>query len=121
MLKLYIINLSQTCRIIFTIIISTSEVCSRLFSAQMFRRSKFKHVFGKPLKKEECYSNIRISKNAWDSTFCAVNNKYVAIITEAAGGGDFLVLPLEKVSVVKIALFTEKDSLFYFDVKYFLK
>ena len=68
------------------------------YSAEMFRRSKFKHVFGKALKKEECYSNVRISKNAWDSTFCAVNNKYVAIITEAAGGGDFLVLPLEKVS-----------------------
>lgn len=60
------------------------------------RQSKFRHVFGQPLKRDQCYDNIRITKSAWDSTFCAVNPKFVAIITEAAGGGAFLVLPLEK-------------------------
>jgi len=61
------------------------------------RQSKFRHVFGQPLKRDQCYDNIRITKSAWDSTFCAVNPKYIAIVTEAAGGGAFLVLSLEKV------------------------
>lgn len=61
------------------------------------RQSKFRHVFGQALKRDQCYDNIRITKSSWDSTFCAVNPKYVAIITEAAGGGAFLVIPLDKV------------------------
>jgi len=61
-----------------------------------FRRSKFKHIFGKALKRDECYDCIRITKSSWDSTFCSVNPKYLAIITEAAGGGAFLVIPIEK-------------------------
>ncbi|CAH8450851.1 unnamed protein product [Schistosoma haematobium] len=65
------------------------------------RRSKFKHVFGKPCKKECCYEDIRITKSSWDARFCAVNPKYLAIITEAAGGGSFLVLPIEKVGRVE--------------------
>ena len=63
----------------------------------MVRQSRFLHVFGQALKRDQCYDNIRITKSSWDSTFCAVNPKYVAIITEAAGGGAFLVLPLDKV------------------------
>jgi len=62
------------------------------------RPSKFRHVFGQALKRDQCYDNIRITKSSWDSTFCAVNPKYVAIITEAGGGGSFLVLALDKVS-----------------------
>jgi len=68
-------------------------------SFRVVRQSKFRHVFGQTVKRDQCYDNIRITKSAWDSTFCAVNPKYVAIITEAAGGGSFLVLPLDKVSV----------------------
>ncbi|KAM7535782.1 hypothetical protein Aperf_G00000099489 [Anoplocephala perfoliata] len=60
------------------------------------RKSKFKHIIGKPNKKEFCYDEIRITKSSWDSTFCSVNPKYLAIIIEAAGGGAFLVLPIEK-------------------------
>ncbi|CAH1800434.1 unnamed protein product [Owenia fusiformis] len=60
------------------------------------RESRFRHVFGKPLKRTDCFDNIRITKTAWDSTFCAANPKYIAIITESAGGGSFLVLPLNK-------------------------
>lgn len=62
--------------------------------------SKFKHVFGKPAKKEFCYEGIRISKNAWESNFCAVNPKFLAVVLEAQGGGPFLVLPLETVSIL---------------------
>jgi coronin-1B/1C/6 len=70
--------------------------CSMAFRV---RQSKFRHIFGQPMKKEQCYDNIRITKSSWDGTFCAVNPKYVAVITEAAGGGAFLVLSLDKVII----------------------
>ncbi|XP_033225716.1 coronin-2A-like [Belonocnema kinseyi] len=59
------------------------------------RSSKFRHVYGVPAKREKCYDNIKITKNAHDSQFCAVNPKFLAIVTEVAGGGAFLVLPLD--------------------------
>ena len=61
------------------------------------RSSKFKHVYGSPAKKDKCYDNIKITKNAHDSQFCAVNPKFVAIVTESAGGGCFIVIPIEDV------------------------
>ena len=64
---------------------------------RVVRQSKFRHVFGQALKRDQCYDNIRITKSSWDSPFCAVNPKYLAIITEAAGGGAFLVIGLDKV------------------------
>ncbi|VDN09792.1 unnamed protein product [Dibothriocephalus latus] len=60
------------------------------------RQSKFKHVFGKALKRDECYENVAITKGTHDSWLCAVNLKYLAIITESAGGGAFTVIPIEK-------------------------
>lgn len=64
------------------------------------RQSKFRHVFGQAHRRDQGYDNIRITKSSWDSTFCAVNPKYLAIITEAAGGGAFLVLGLDKIGRV---------------------
>ena len=49
------------------------------------------------MKRDQCYDNVRVSKSSWDSTFCAVNPKFLAIIVESAGGGAFIVLPLAKV------------------------
>ncbi|XP_026313582.1 uncharacterized protein LOC113225478 [Hyposmocoma kahamanoa] len=66
-------------------------------SFRVVRSSKFRHVYGQPLKREQCYDNIRVSKSSWDSTFCAVNPKFLAIIVESAGGGAFIVLPHNKV------------------------
>ena len=68
-------------------------------SFRVVRSSKFRHVYGTALKREQCYDNIRVSKSSWDSTFCAVNPKFLAIIVESAGGGAFIVLPHNKVSV----------------------
>ncbi|XP_008198815.1 coronin-2B isoform X2 [Tribolium castaneum] len=59
------------------------------------RSSKFRHVYGEPAKREKCYDNINITKNAHDSQFCAVNPKFVALVTEVAGGGAFIVIPIE--------------------------
>lgn len=66
-------------------------------SFRIVRSSKFRHVYGTALKREQCYDNIRVSKSSWDSTFCAVNPKFLAIIVESAGGGAFIVLPHNKV------------------------
>ncbi|XP_014804235.1 PREDICTED: coronin-1B [Calidris pugnax] len=63
---------------------------------KVVRQSKFRHVFGQPVKTEQCYDDIRVSRVTWDSTFCAVNPAFLAIIVEASGGGAFLVLPLHK-------------------------
>ncbi|XP_018332075.1 coronin-2B isoform X2 [Agrilus planipennis] len=59
------------------------------------RSSKFRHVYGEPAKREKCYENVKITKNAHDSQFCAVNPKFLAVVTEVAGGGAFVVLPLD--------------------------
>lgn len=68
-------------------------------SFRVVRSSKFRHVYGQALKREQCYDNVRVSKSSWDSTFCAVNPKFLAIIVESAGGGAFIVLPHNKVSL----------------------
>lgn len=62
----------------------------------LVRSSKFRHVYGCPGRKEQCYEAIKITKNAHDSNFCAVNPKFLAVVTECAGGGVFTVLPLKQ-------------------------
>lgn len=70
-------------------------------SRSIVRQSKFRHVFGQTVKAEQAYDDIRVSKVTWDSSFCAVNPKFLAVIVESSGGGAFLVLPLSKVSHIK--------------------
>ncbi|XP_030328328.1 coronin-6 isoform X2 [Strigops habroptila] len=65
-------------------------------SRRVVRQSKFRHVFGHPVKADQMYEDIRVSKVTCDSSFCAVNPKFVAIIVESGGGGAFMVLPLAK-------------------------
>lgn len=70
-------------------------------SRSIVRQSKFRHVFGQTVKAEQAYDDIRVSKVTWDSSFCAINPKFLAVIVESSGGGSFLVLPISKVSGVK--------------------
>ncbi|XP_060060060.1 coronin-6 isoform X2 [Erinaceus europaeus] len=65
-------------------------------SRRVVRQSKFRHVFGQAAKADQAYEDIRVSKVTWDSSFCAVNPKFLAIIVESGGGGAFMVLPLAK-------------------------
>ncbi|XP_075450356.1 coronin-6 isoform X1 [Ascaphus truei] len=65
-------------------------------SRRVVRQSKFRHIFGQPVKADQMYEDIRVSKITWDSSFCAVNPKFFAIIVESSGGGAFMVLPLAK-------------------------
>ena len=60
------------------------------------RCSKFRHVYGVPAKIEKCYDNIKLTRNAHDSTFCAVNPKFLAAVEEVGGGGSFLVVALDR-------------------------
>uniref|UniRef100_A0A8C1NFU2 Coronin n=1 Tax=Cyprinus carpio TaxID=7962 RepID=A0A8C1NFU2_CYPCA len=69
-------------------------------SRSIVRQSKFRHVFGQAVKADQNYDDIRVSKVTWDSSFCAVNPKFLAVIVESSGGGAFLVLPLSKVGRV---------------------
>ena len=63
-----------------------------------YRSSKFRNVYGKAANREHCFDGIPITKNVHDNHFCAVNARFLAIVTESAGGGSFLVIPLEQVS-----------------------
>jgi len=61
--------------------------------SRVVRASKFRHVFGQPFKKEECYDELKVTKNAWDSNYAAANPNFIAVIWEAGGGGSFAVIP----------------------------
>ncbi|KAK5114788.1 Coronin-like protein crn1 [Meristemomyces frigidus] len=65
-------------------------------SGRFVRASKYRHVFGRSTRREQCYDNLRISKNAWDTNLVKVNPKYLAVNWEASGGGAFAVIPLEE-------------------------
>lgn len=84
----------------FSAFYAVLKLISSSHSADMrrvVRQSKFRHVFGQAVKNDQCYDDIRVSRVTWDSAFCAVNPRFVAIIVEASGGGAFMVLPLQKV------------------------
>lgn len=68
------------------------------------RYSKYRHIYGQAMKADQCYDDIRISQMTWDSNFCSVNPKFVAMIVDASGGGSFMVLPLSKVGELYLLL-----------------
>jgi len=61
--------------------------------SHIVRQSKYRHVFGQAYKKEKCYDNIKLSRNAWDSNYISCSMKFFAVCCEAAGGGSFVVVP----------------------------
>nr|POF05831.1 coronin-like protein crn1 [Quercus suber] len=65
-------------------------------SGRFVRASKYRHVFGRSSRREQCYDNLRISKNAWDTNLVKANAQYLAVNWEASGGGAFAVIPLEE-------------------------
>ena len=54
------------------------------------------HVFGRTTRREQCYDNLRISKNAFDTNLVKANPRYLSVNWEASGGGAFAVIPLEE-------------------------
>ncbi|XP_061492248.1 coronin-2A isoform X2 [Rhineura floridana] len=61
-----------------------------------YRSSKFRHVYGKAASKENCYDCVPITRSVHDNHFCAVNPHFIAVVTECAGGGAFLVIPVNQ-------------------------
>ncbi|KAJ5223983.1 coronin-like protein Crn1 [Penicillium chermesinum] len=45
---------------------------------------------------DQCYDNLRVSRNAWDTNLLKVNPKNLAVNWESGGGGAFAVIPLEE-------------------------
>ncbi|CAK7245463.1 MAG: Coronin-like protein crn1 [Sporothrix thermara] len=65
-------------------------------AGRFVRASKYRHVFGKPTRKEFCYDNLHISRNAWDTNLVKANPEYLSVNWEASGGGAFAVIPLNE-------------------------
>ena len=45
---------------------------------------------------EQCYDNLRISTNAWDSNLVKCSKDYISINWQAGGGGAFAVIPVNE-------------------------
>ncbi|PNY25304.1 Coronin, partial [Tolypocladium capitatum] len=65
-------------------------------AGRFVRASKYRHVFGKSTRKEFCYDNLHISRNAWDTNLVKVNPEYLSVNWDASGGGAFAVVPLNE-------------------------
>ncbi|ORZ30795.1 hypothetical protein BCR44DRAFT_126804 [Catenaria anguillulae PL171] len=62
-------------------------------SSRFVRPSKYRHVFGTPNKRDQCYDNLRVSSSAWDTNLVKVNPLFVSVNWNTVGGGGFAVLP----------------------------
>ena len=62
--------------------ISQFQKPARKMKFHGIRSSKFRHVYGKPAKKEKCFENLRITRNAQDVNYCAVNPKFLAVVVD---------------------------------------
>lgn len=82
-----------------------SFFCSQMSWRPTYRGSKFRNVYGKGANREQSFEGIPITKNVHDNHFCAVNSKFVAVVTESAGGGSFIVIPVSQVTRSVMALF----------------
>jgi len=60
--------------------------------SRFVRPSKYRHVYGAPAKRSECFDNVRPSRNANDSNLVKANPIFVGLCWEASGGGAFAVL-----------------------------
>lgn len=64
-------------------------------------RSRYRHVFGSPAARDQCFEGVHACVTSHDTTLCAVNTKYLAIVVESTGGGVFVVIPLNKVNFLE--------------------
>ena len=79
-------------------------------------QSRYRHVFGSPGSRDQCYEGVRASTGtAHDTSLCAVNRRYIAMIVESSGGGVFVVLPLHAVR----SHFTAATSFIYHSMQQF--
>lgn len=89
-----------------------SSLYSQMTWRPQYRSSKFRHVFGKAATKESCYDGVPITCSVQDNNFCAVNPRFLAVITECGGGGAFLVLSINHVSISISRRILQTDVIF---------
>jgi len=66
--------------------------------------SRFRHVYGSAASRDQCYDGVRVSTGSGnDTSLCAVNRRFIAIIVQSSGGGVFVVLPIHMVSSFTVA------------------
>jgi hypothetical protein len=51
------------------------------------RRSKYRHVYADPPRVEDSWVGIALTNESWDSNYCAVNPKWIAVPWRVGGGG----------------------------------
>ncbi|GAA5996308.1 hypothetical protein JCM5350_006508 [Sporobolomyces pararoseus] len=64
--------------------------------SRFVRQSAYRHTYGTPAKREDCYDNVKISASAFDTNLVSASCKYLAVNWQASGGGAFLVTPLNQ-------------------------
>ncbi|XP_062871453.1 coronin-2B [Trichomycterus rosablanca] len=60
-----------------------------------YRSSKFGNVYGKALKNRS-YDGVQITRGLQENHCCSVNPRFIAVVTECAGGGAFIVIPVHQ-------------------------
>jgi len=60
--------------------------------SRFVRASKYRHVYGTPSKRDQCFDNLKVSRNAWDTNLVKANPLFISINIEASGGGAFAVI-----------------------------
>ncbi|KAI8591374.1 hypothetical protein BDZ88DRAFT_411257 [Geranomyces variabilis] len=60
--------------------------------SRFVRASKYRHVFGSATKRDQCYDNLKVSRNAWDTNLVKANPLFISVNIEASGGGAFAVI-----------------------------
>jgi len=64
-------------------------------SSNLPRKSKYRHVFADPPKTEDIWSGIRLTSESWDSNYCSVNPKWIAVPWNVGGGGAVGILDMK--------------------------
>lgn len=72
-------------------------LCVCVQMSQRHSRVTFHHVIGKAAVKGRCYHGLSITRSVQDNQFCAVNPRFIAVVTECTGGGAFIVISIHKV------------------------
>ncbi|KAJ3226026.1 Coronin-2B [Clydaea vesicula] len=62
--------------------------------SRFVRASKYRHVYGTGTanKRDQCFDNLKVSKNAWDTNLVKANPLFISVNLEASGGGAFAIL-----------------------------
>ncbi|KAJ3127958.1 Coronin-like protein crn1 [Nowakowskiella sp. JEL0407] len=60
--------------------------------SRFVRASKYRHVYGTPNKRDQCFDNLKVSRSAWDTNLVKANPLFISVNIEASGGGSFAVL-----------------------------